>query len=116
MSNTVTGGRMSFSRLNKKAFTENEASYQALKAQIWLQMINDQQRPVKWFKPHAKGTNVDFVMIDSVNSYHFAMGELKGFIASMNERFPELQMTLEEGQNDSKSQQISNGVYQVYNA
>lgn len=80
----VEGGRIIFRDLTNKI---DQRKFAIKKAIIWLEMLNDGMKPVKWLKAGGKGTNVDFLQLHSEKEYKEEITELEKFIKRTNEKF-----------------------------
>ncbi|WP_336822969.1 hypothetical protein [Sporosarcina sp. USHLN248] len=81
---SVTSGQMYFPKLKN---TLKGTEFEAAKASVWLHMVNDMMRPVKWLKTTAKGTKVNWIPITSEKEYETAIDELEDHINQVNRDF-----------------------------
>lgn len=81
------GGKIIQKLLTLKLKTENDKEYSVGKVVFWLNMINDNMKPVRWNKPNKNGTSVKFDYIHDKETHEIAMGELKGFMNYVNETY-----------------------------
>lgn len=81
---SVTGGQIEFKRLTNDL---SEEDFAICKAFIWLKMLNDNMKPIKWLKTTKKGTKVNFETIKSLEEYKQGLKELTSYIQEVNEKF-----------------------------
>ncbi|WP_433958867.1 hypothetical protein [Cytobacillus horneckiae] len=80
----VTGGKKNFTLLTLKLQKDDLKEYEVAKVINWLNMLNKGQKPVRWNKPNKNGTAVRFETIQDQRGYDVALGELEGYITSVN--------------------------------
>lgn len=81
---SVTGGQMHFPKMQNKL---KGIDFEAAKCSVWLHMVNDMMRPVKWLKTTAKGTKVNWIPVMSSEEYDAAIDELEKYVAQVNNDF-----------------------------
>jgi hypothetical protein len=80
----AVGGQMIFKKLTNEV---EEKEFAIRKAYIWLNMLNDGMKPVKWLKPTKKGTKVNFEIIRSEEELNKGLDELDTYLYDINKRF-----------------------------
>ena len=94
---SLVSGQIIFKNMTNKLSEEEHAKY---KAQFWLLMLNDGQKPTKWLKPNARGTKVNFDYIstrkNNRSDYDRGLAELEVYLREINEKFG-LEYKLREG-------------------
>lgn len=81
---SVTGGQMHFPEFKNNL---KDSEFEVVKSSVWLHMVNDMMRPVKWLKTTAKGTKVNWIPITSKEAYEEAIKELEAYIDWVNQNF-----------------------------
>lgn len=77
------GGTMSYSALTNKL---DERTYDIGKAHIWLGLIQDYKKPVKWNKSTSKGTGVKFETLKSKEEIEVAFDEYEVYLKQVNKK------------------------------
>lgn len=80
----VIGGQIGYKSLTHKI---PAVEYAKAKAQIWMHMLNEGNRPKKWLKPNGKGTNVNFERIHTQEEYDKGLIDLSAYCKQINEEF-----------------------------
>jgi hypothetical protein len=80
----VVGGRMIFKQLTSGIEAKK---YAVGKAVVWLKLLNDGMKPVKWLKPTKRGTKVDFEFIRSDEEWESELERLNNYINEVNQMF-----------------------------
>ena len=83
-----------------REYAGDDKIYKATKAILWSHMVNDMKRPTRWYRPTKKGTKVSFDVIHDKPAYLQAMGELRGFMDSVNEEYPEVGLHFDDKDGD----------------
>ena len=86
---TAVGGTLLVEVLTASV-ARHPRDYDLGKAAAWVRMVNDLQRPTKWYAPTGKGTSVDFDFIVEQAQYDEAKRELVDYVADLNQRYPEV--------------------------
>lgn len=81
---TLVSGEIIYPDMNTSL---DEAKYAKFKVYLWLEMLNDNQKPRKWNKATKKGTKVHFDYIRTQDEYNQGIVELKVYISEVNETF-----------------------------
>lgn len=81
---SLVSGQKIFKNMTNKL---SEEEYAKIKAQFWMFMLNDGQKPTKWLKPNAKGTKVNFDYINDQGEYDRGLLELEVYLREINEKF-----------------------------
>lgn len=81
---SLVSGQKIFKNMTNKL---SEVEYAKIKAQFWLFMLNDGNKPTKWLKPTAKGTKVNFDYIKGQEEYDRGLLELEVYLHEINSRF-----------------------------
>jgi hypothetical protein len=84
MKMSVQGGQMQFSQLTSE-FDEKE--FATRKAYVWMHMLNDSMKPIKWLKTTKKGTKVNFESIKTQEEYDSGLDQLNAFLSGVNRQF-----------------------------
>lgn len=79
----LVNGQMNFP--NMKAPVSKQ--YAIMKAQTWMYMLNDGQRPTKWLRATKKGTKVNFDYMDSPDQYESGLKELGIYLDEVNKEY-----------------------------
>ncbi|MEK5070523.1 hypothetical protein [Sporosarcina sp. FSL K6-1508] len=80
----LISGQKVFKNMTNKL---SEEEYAKTKAQFWLFMLNDGNKPTKWLKPNASGTKVNFDYMKGQSEYDRGLLELEVYLHEINERF-----------------------------
>lgn len=80
----LISGQLKFAKLTKDLSDE---LYAKIKCRLWMDMLNEGERPTKWLKPTVQGTKVDFDYIKSGEEYDQGLNELRIYIKEINEKF-----------------------------
>ncbi|MGN7311502.1 hypothetical protein ACTHQ4_10390 [Alkalicoccobacillus gibsonii] len=83
----VTGGKIEWAKLTLNLFKSDEAEYETGRAVVWMEMLNNGQKPKRWNKPTKKGTGVTFTALKDHKEYEVAIGELQGHINVINKEY-----------------------------
>ncbi|MBA4293854.1 hypothetical protein C0431_12905 [bacterium] len=90
---SVVSGQMEYRLL----VSPEDKNHHLLKARIWVNLINDGMRPVKWLKSTKKGTKVNFVPITSDIQMNEAYDEFDTYLKMVNETYgTEMKLTRPE--------------------
>ena len=84
MKASLISGQKVFSNMTNKLSDEE---YAKIKAQFWLFMLNDGEKPTKWLKPNAKGTKVNFDYAKGQSEYERGLLELEVYLREINEKY-----------------------------
>ncbi|MGG1442113.1 hypothetical protein ABE354_08640 [Brevibacillus laterosporus] len=83
----VTGGTICFHALTLSLQKEKPFDYALGKAHVWLEMINNRQMPVKWYKPTKQGQNIRFQTISSNADNQKALDALDEYLKKIRDDF-----------------------------
>lgn len=81
---SIAGGQFMFKDLSSQVSAEE---YAVAKVHMWLHMLNDGNKPTKWFKAYKNGTKVNFETIHSQEEYNQGIEELSIFTEEVNKEF-----------------------------
>lgn len=81
MSIDVISGQKIFNKMTSKLSDKDYAVY---KANIWMQMLRNAERPTKWLKANTKGTKVSFDFIKSKEEFEAGVLELEAYLVIIN--------------------------------
>ena len=90
----VMGGRMDYKLLNLNLM-KNEKVFMIAKIHIWLSLLKENMVPVRWYKTTKKGTGVKFELLNSKEKAQSAINELRSYVDSANNKYPELKLKLD---------------------
>lgn len=77
----VVGRQLFCNSLNTEL---EEKSFVEQKIHVWLNMVRDSQRPVKWGMPSKEGTKIDFEVVSSPQGINRVYDELETYLAHVN--------------------------------
>lgn len=80
----IEGGRLNYPSLTNKI---PAVEYAKAKTHLWLHMLNNGKKPVKWLKPNSKGSKVDYQVINSSIEYERGLLDLQEYINQINSEF-----------------------------
>ena len=83
---SVVGGKLESKALTLAALNKDEKDFDVAKAIVWSNLLKDRMKPTKWFKTTKTGTKISFDYINSMESYHAAVGELEGYLKYINKK------------------------------
>lgn len=81
---SITGGQFIFKNLTS---LKSDKEYAETKAHMWMHMLNDGDRPTKWYKAYKNGTKVNFLTINSQEEYDQGIEELSVFTEEVNKEY-----------------------------
>ncbi len=77
----LVSGQKVFNNMTSKL---DGKEYAIIKANFWLHMLNDGQRPTRWLKETTKGTKVNFDFIKTQEEYNAGLLELEAYLVIIN--------------------------------
>ena len=81
---SLVSGQKVFKNMTNKL---SEEEYAKTKAQFWMFMLNDGERPTKWLKPNTKGTKVNLDYIQGQEKYDRGLLELEVYLHEINTQY-----------------------------
>lgn len=80
----LVSGQKVFNNMTSKL---DGKAYAIIKANFWLHMLNDNQRPTRWLKANAKGTKVNFDFIKMQEEYDAGLLELEDYLKIIKKEY-----------------------------
>lgn len=80
----IVGGQFLFVDLSTSL---SDKDFAIAKVHIWLHMLNDGHKPVKWYKTYKNGTKVNFETIHTQAEYDQGLQDLATFVEVTNKEY-----------------------------
>lgn len=80
----VVGGQIVYSKLTSIL---PEKEYAVAKAVVWLEMLKEGKRPLRWCAPTEEGTEVAFSHMRSESDVKKELEQLELYLDSINDQF-----------------------------
>lgn len=81
---SVVGGQVNYSKMTNDL---SAADYAFVKSHVWLMMLKDNMKPMKWLKANRFGTKVNFEPIKSQEAAEAALTEFEGYLNEANKEY-----------------------------